>query len=287
MNRKIWALVVAIITFLLALGLTLYPIISSRYNERHQSTICADYKAQVGQADTAAIDQARERAKQYNAALKPGVQQVGAFSHAAMELAAQDYAGLLNITGSGIMGYVEIPAIAVTLPIYHGTADATLETGVGHLLGTSLPIGGAGTHTVLTGHSGMVSQKMFTDLNQLAVGDVFYLNVLGTRLAYQVDQIKTVLPYDITYLGITEGEDYCTLITCTPYGINTHRLLVRGSRIPYEETEELTEEILRKKPRKSTWEQEYLKGVCLALGIVALTGTIGLALWLYRRPHHM
>ncbi len=278
-------LIVAIITFLLALGITLYPIISSRYNDRHQSEVRTAYQAQVEQADTSAIDQARELAKQYNAALKPGAQQVGAFSHAAMELAAQDYAHQLNITGSGIMGYVEIPSIGVNLPIFHGTADATLEKGVGHLLGSSLPVGGAGTHTVLTGHSGMASQRMFTDLNQLAVGDVFFLDVLGTRLAYQVDQIKTVLPHDTADLGITEGKDYCTLVTCTPYGINTHRLLVRGSRIPYKETEELIGEAIRAEPRKSTWEQEYRKGICIALGAVTLVGVIGLAVQLCRKAY--
>lgn len=270
--------------FLVSAGLTLYPLIASRYNERHQSKICADYQAQMEQADTAAIDQARELAKQYNAALKPGAQQVGAFSHEAMELAAQDYAHQLNITGSGIMGYVEIPSIEINLPIYHGTADGTLEMGVGHLLGTSLPVGGAGTHTVLTGHSGMASQKMFTDLNQLAVGDVFYLDVLGERLAYQVDQIKTVLPYDTTYLGITEGEDCCTLVTCTPYGINTHRLLVRGSRIKYEETEKPTGEAVRAEPHQSTWEQEYLKGICL--GIMGAASGVALVAWLLRRKQH-
>ncbi len=243
------------------------------------------YQAQVEQADTAAIDQARALAKQYNTALKPGTQQVGAFSHAAMELAAQDYAHQLNITGSGIMGYVEIPSISVNLPIYHGTASATLERGVGHLLGSSLPVGGAGTHTVLTGHSGMASQKLFSDLSLLKAGDVFYLNVLGERLAYRVDQIKTVLPHDTADLGITEGEDYCTLVTCTPYGINTHRLLVRGSRIPCDETAEQAEESVRAEPRKSTWEQEYRKGICIALGAVTLVGVIGLAVQLCRKAY--
>lgn len=273
-----------LILFLISAGLTLYPLIASRYNERHQSKICADYQAQMEQADTAVIDQARELAKQYNIALQPGVQEATAFSHAAMELAAQDYAHQLNITGSGIMGYVEIPSISVNLPIYHGTANATLERGVGHLLGSSLPVGGAGTHTVLTGHSGMASQRMFTDLNQLAVGDVFFLDVLGTRLAYQVDQIKTVLPHDTANLGITEGKDYCTLVTCTPYGINTHRLLVRGSRIPWEETEELKGEAIRAEPRKSTWEQEYRKGICL--GIMGAASGVALVVWLLRRKQH-
>ncbi len=235
------------------------------------------------QADAAAIAKAREKTKQYNAALQPGVQQVGAFSHEAMELAAQDYAHQLNITGSGIMGYVEIPSIAVTLPIYHGTADATLEKGVGHLLGSSLPVGGLGTHAVLTGHSGMASQKMFSDLEQLKTGDVFYLDVLGERLAYQVDDIHVVQPYDTSLLEIVPGEDYCTLVTCTPYGVNTHRLLVRGSRIPWEGTEEKVDETVKAEPHESTWEREYLKGICIAIGIVVVVGIVALAVWLVRR----
>ena len=277
---------VAIITFLLALGITLYPIISTHYNERHQSEIHTAYQAQVEQADTSAIDEARELAVQYNESIQPGVQLVDAFSHEAILYASEDYESQLNITGNGIMGYVNIPTIKVMLPIYHGTEDATLERGVGHLLGSSLPVGGESTHTVLTAHSGMASQKMFSDLDQLKVGDVFYLDVLGERLAYQVDQIKTVLPYDTTYLGITTGEDYCTLVTCTPFGVNTHRLLVRGTRIPYEEAEAVIEEAVQEELPESTWEQEYMKGIYIAIGIVVLVGVIALGVWLYQRYHH-
>ena len=129
------------------------------------------------------------------------------------------------------LSLLEIPKISVNLPIYHGTNNDSLERGVGHLLGSSLPVGGESTHTVLTAHSGMASQRMFSDLDLVEVGDVFYLDVLGETLAYQVDQIKTVLPYDTTYLGITEGKDQCTLVTCTPFGVNTHRLLVHGTRV--------------------------------------------------------
>ena len=171
------------------------------------------------------------------------------------------------------MGYVEIPKISVNLPIYHGTENDSLERGIGHLLGSSLPVGGENTHTILSGHSGMASQKMFTDLEQLTVGDVFYLHVLDETLAYQVVEINTVLPYDTSLLGIAPGEDLCTLVTCTPYGVNTHRLLVRGSRIPYEEAEALAEEITEQAPH-STWEQKYLQGIlwgaiaALGLGLV-------------------
>lgn len=276
----------AIITFLLALGITLYPIISTRYNEQHQSEIHTAYQEQVEQADTSALDEARASAAAYNESIQPGVQLLDAFSQEAILSASEDYARQLNITGSGIMGYIQIPAIGVDLPIYHGTNDATLEKGVGHLLGSSLPVGGESTHAVLTAHSGMASQKMFSDLDLLKQGDVFYLDVLGETIAYQVDQIKTVLPYDTTYLGITEGGDHCTLVTCTPFGVNTHRLLVRGTRIPYEEAELIAEETTPEEPPESTWEQEYIKGICTAIGIVAAAGILALAVWLYRRYRH-
>lgn len=277
---------VAIITFLLALGITLYPIISSRYNEKHQSQIHVSYQEQMEQVDTTAIDEARDLANQYNQAILEGVKE-DAFHNDTLLWASEDYEHQLNIIGNGIMGYVEIPAIQVTLPIYHGTDDAALEKGVGHLLGSSLPVGGECTHTVLTAHSGMASQRMFSDLDLLEAGDVFYLDVLGERMAYQVDQIKTVLPYDTTYLGILDGEDHCTLVTCTPFGVNTHRLLVRGIRIPYEEAEVIVEETANEEVHtESTWEQEYIKGICIAIGIVVLVGLIALAVWLYQRYHH-
>ena len=276
----------AIITFLLALGITLYPIISTRYNEQHQSEIHTAYQEQVEQADTSALDEARASAAAYNESIQPGVQLMDAFSQEAILSASENYASQLNITGSGIMGYIQIPAIGVDLPIYHGTDDATLEKGVGHLLGSSLPVSGESTHAVLTAHSGMASQKMFSDLDLLKHGDVFYLDVLGETMAYQVDQIKTVLPYDTTYLGITEGGDHCTLVTCTPFGVNTHRLLVRGIRIPYEEAELIVEETTPEELPESTWEQEYIMGVCIAIGIVVAAGNLALAVWLYQRYRH-
>ena len=276
----------AIITFLLALGITLYPIISTRYNEQHQSEIHTAYQEQVEQADTSALDEARAEAAAYNESIQPGVQLMDAFSQEAILSASEDYGSQLNITGSGIMGYIQIPAISVDLPIYHGTDDATLEKGVGHLLGSSLPVGGESTHAVLTAHSGMASQKMFSDLDLLKHGDVFYLDVPGETMAYQVDQIKTVLPYDTTYLGITEGGDHCTLVTCTPFGVNTHRLLVRGTRIPYEEAELIVEETTPEELPESTWEQEYIKGICIAIGIVVAAGILALAIWLYQRYRH-
>lgn len=263
--------------------MTAYPIISTIYNEKHQSQIHTQYQAQVEQADDSAIREAKELAIAYNEAIQPRAQQSDAFSNDALLWASDDYNNRLNIAGNGIMGYVSIPSIEVHLPIYHGTKSDTLERGIGHLLGSSLPVGGDTTHSVLTAHSGMANQKMFSDLPQMKIGDVFYLEVLDETLAYQVDQIKIVMPYDVTYLGIEEDRDLCTLVTCTPFAVNTQRLLVRGSRIPYEEAEEIIEETIPEEKPVSTWEQEYLKGLYIGLGTVAAMGFAILGYWIYRR----
>lgn len=273
----------AIATFLLALGMTLYPIISTIYNEKHQSRIHTQYQEQVKQMDDSAIRKAKELAIAYNKAIQPGAQLHDAFSNDALLWASQDYDHQLNIAGNGIMGYVSIPSIHIHLPIYHGTNSATLEKGIGHLLGSSLPVGGGSTHSILTAHSGMANQKLFSDLPQMKIGDVFYLEVLGDTLAYQVDQIKTVLPHDTTYLAIEPERDLCTLVTCTPFGVNTHRLLVRGTRIPCEEAEEIAAETVPEEHPVSTWEQEYWKGLSIGLGAVALMGLAALGIWTYRR----
>ena len=284
MKRKIVTIVVAGLAFLISLGLTLYPLIAARYNEAHQSAIHAEYEQLVEQKDDTEKKRILELARQYNEALKPGVTE--AYSQDLLLWASENYADQLNIAGNGIMGYVMIPAIQVNLPIFHGTSDETLAKGVGHLLGSSLPIGGKGTHTVLTGHSGMANQKMFSDLADLKIGDVFYLDVLGERLAYKVQEINTVLPYDTSLLEIDPEEDLCTLVTCTPYGVNTHRLLVRGYRVPYVE-QSGEETILNEIPAvKSTWEQQYAKGI--GVGILAVTG-LGVLVWaewmIWRKRH--
>ena len=270
MKRKILTLVLAAILFLLSLGLTLYPVISNFVNQKYASEIHTAYQEVIQQTDNTELLKARELAVSYNRAITPGSTTEEAYSQEALLAASEDYDSQLNIGADGIMGYVEIPKISVNLPIYHGTGNDSLDRGVGHLLGSSLPVGGEDTHCILTGHSGLASQKMFTDLEQLEVTDVFYLNVLGEILAYQVEEINTVLPHDTSLLGITSGEDYCTLVTCTPYGVNTHRLLVRGTRIPYEEAEVLVEEVMQEEPPKSSWEQKYLHG--LFLGVFTALG---------------
>lgn len=283
MKRKTITIILAILAFLLALGLTLYPMIAAKYNAAHQSAIHADYEQILDKTDDAQKEQALELARQYNEMLKPGVQE--AFSQDLLQWASEDYADQLNIAGNGIMGYVVIPNIEVNLPIFHGTADGTLAKGVGHLLGSSLPVGGTGTHTVLTGHSGMANQKMFSDLPDLKIGDVFYLDVLGERLAYEVQEINTVLPYDTSLLEIEPEEDLCTLVTCTPYGVNTHRLLVRGVRIPYEEPAEEDLAEIEFVPVKSTWEQQYVKGLGVGILVVAIFGAVLLGVGYWRKRH--
>lgn len=274
-KKKVWTIAGAVLMFLLALGITLYPIISTWYNERHQSEIHTHYVEVVENADKSEIITARRKANEYNASIVPGAMIEESFTQEAMLAAAEDYDNQLNLGGDGIMGYVEIPLIKVNLPIYHGTDSETLDAGIGHLLGTSLPVGGNSTHTVLTAHSGMANQKLFSDLDKLKKGDVFYLRVLDENLAYQVDEINTVLPHESELLEIAEGEDYCTLVTCTPFGINTHRLLVRGTRIPYEEAEEIVEEQIQfeEKPT-STWMEQYLLGLLYGSGVVIAVGIV-------------
>lgn len=257
--KKKTVITLTILLFLASLGLTLYPVISNYVNQKYASQIHTAYQEVIEQADVRQLAEAKAQALAYNQALVPGASE--AYTQQGLEAAAKAYETLLNMAGSGIMGYVEIPKIQINLPIYHGTETDTLERGIGHLLGSSLPVGGESTHSILSGHSGMASQKMFTDLEQLAKGDVFYLRVLQETLAYQVSSIRTVLPHDTSLLSIEEGADLCTLITCTPYGVNSHRLLVTGSRIPYEEAETIQADAQDAETTESTWEEKYMEGI--------------------------
>lgn len=273
MKRRYLRIVIAGVIFLLALLLTLYPVISNLYNQQHQSQIQTVYREVLEQTDTSELERMRQRAIAYNRAITPGTAEE-AYSQEAIQAASEDYVNQLDLSGTGIMGYVEIPTIGVDLPIYHGTGSDSLDRGTGHLLGSSLPVGGESTHTIITGHSGMASQKMFTDLEQLQEGDVFYLHVLDETLAYQVDAIHTVLPHDTAYLGIVPGQDLCTLVTCTPTGVNTHRLLVRGARIPYEQAVEGQETVAIHEEIATTshWEEQYWFGI--RLGVVAMVSIV-------------
>lgn len=285
-KRKMLTLSGAAAVFLLALGLTLYPVLSNAYNDRHQSKIHTQYQEFISNTNRTELTNVRNKAIAYNLSLIPGAQNNNAFSQMALMQASEDYGDQLDIIGDGTMGYVEIPLIGVQLPILHGTDSDTLEMGIGHLMGSSLPVGGENTHTVLTAHSGMATRKMFSDLDQLKLGDVFFLQVLGETLAYQVDQIETVLPHDTSFLGITEGEDQATLVTCTPFGINTHRLLVRGSRIEYEEANEIMEKTTVTVKPISTWEQQYRRGVMLGLTGVGILGGCAWVLLRIRRKRY-
>ena len=218
----------AILIFLLGLGVLFYPVASDLWNQQRQNKLISSYTqtaAQLTQEDFSAL---WEAAHEYNNNLNPNFRD--AFT--GRQLPENDpYWGLLNPDGSGVMGYIEIPSIRVNLPIYHGVDDDILQYSAGHLPGSSLPVGGEGTHCVLSGHRGLPSAKLFTNLDRLQEGDTFMLNVLNDTLTYEVDQIRIVLPDELYDLEIEPGQDYCTLVTCTPYGINTHRLLIRGHRI--------------------------------------------------------
>ena len=217
---------ILIAAFFIGALLLLYPTISDFWNSFHQSRAIASYAEQVANLDENAYDRLWEDARIYNKTLGD---RMNRFVMAEEQKKA--YAALLNIADNGVMGYIEIPKVRCNLPIYHGTDEAVLQVAIGHVPGSSLPVGGESTHCVLSGHRGLPSAKLFTNLDELETGDVFMLRVLDETLTYEVDQIRTVLPNELGDLAIVEGEDYCTLVTCTPYGINSHRLLVRGHRV--------------------------------------------------------
>lgn len=224
--KKHMTTIILILVFLLGLSLLLYPTVSDWWNSFHQTRAINGYNEAVEQMSAEDIAALRSEAVAYNASLV-GV----ADAFASSEERHSRYEDLLNVSGDGIMGYIEIPTIDCKLPIYHGVEEGTLAVGVGHIEGSSLPVGGESTHTVLSGHRGLPSARLFTDLDQMKEGDTFSLHILNETLTYQVDQILIVEPEDISALLIQSGRDLCTLVTCTPYGVNSHRLLVRGTRI--------------------------------------------------------
>lgn len=212
--------------FLVGLSLLLYPTVSDYWNSFTQSRAIATYSEQIDSMDAAERERILASAAAYNEAL---AQQVTNYNMTDAQLA--EYNSQLSVEGSDVMGYIDIPAIDCYLPIYHGTGDGVLQVAVGHLDWTSLPVGGQSSHCVLSGHRGLPSAKLFTDLDRLVEGDIFMITVLDQLMTYEIDQILIVEPSEVNALTIEEGKDYCTLVTCTPYGINTHRLLVRGHRI--------------------------------------------------------
>ena len=257
-----------------ALGLLLYPLIGELMNEKYHSDVETTYTVAIADTDDAELTAQRQAAEQYNAMLANATISEGGAS-------APPLAYTEQLTVGGVMAYVDIPKINVYLPVQHGTGADTLEKSVGHVVGTSLPVGGSSTHAVLSAHSGMASSKLFSDIDQLAEGDMFYIHVLGDTLVYEVDSINTVVPTDTSLLQIEEGKDLVTLVTCTPFGVNTHRLLVRGHRVPYVPAREAV--AAAEKPAASSWTQHDLTGLGIGLGAATV---IGGGYFLVRRKRH-
>ena len=224
--RKHLSTILLVFILLIGLSLLLYPSVSDYWNSFHQTRAIATYAENVAKLDNNQYDHLWEEARAYNEALR-----FRSNPYYLSEEQKAQYESLLDVSGLGVMGYIEIPEIDVSLPIYHGTEESVLQIAVGHLEWSSLPVGGESTHCVLSGHRGLPSAKLFTNLDKLREGDTFLLRILDEVLTYEVDQILIVEPQETGALKIEEGKDYCTLVTCTPYGINTHRLLVRGHRI--------------------------------------------------------
>lgn len=259
------------IVFLAGLSLLLYPTVSNYWNTKHQTQAIISYSNRIEKMKEKDRKQAIHLAKQYNKSLTTNANR---FTPTKQEDTV--YNALLNSDDSGIMGYITIPKIQCKLPIYHGVGDSQLQNGVGHLEGSSLPVGGSETHCVLSGHRGLPSAKLFTNLDQLEKKDIFYLHVYGKVLAYEVDQIRVVEPDDYGLLDIEEGKDLCTLVTCTPYGINTKRLLVRGHRVSYRLVDESS--IPSEAARVNTLV------VASVVGILILSiGYVGMFIWKKRR----
>ena len=233
--RKNFSTVLLLVTLMIGISLLLYPTISDYWNSFHQSRAIAGYAEAVAQMDEIDYEKIWNDAVEYNKEL-----QTRSNHWFLTEEQQEEYESMLNVSDNGIMGYIEIPSIKVSLPIYHGVDEGILQVAIGHIEGSSLPVGGKGSHCVISGHRGLPSAKLFTDLDQLAEGDIFMLRVLDETLTYEVDQILIVEPNDMSSLEFDEEKDYCTLVTCTPYGINSHRLLVRGHHVAnLEESEEI------------------------------------------------
>lgn len=248
--------------FLAGLGITLYPAFSDWYISRHQGQVIEDYDEKAAQMSQKELKKELDKAHIYNTQLLGNVVLTDPFDADAVKEQNADYNNILNIDGDRVMGSIEIPSIKVYLPIYHGTDSTSLEKGAGHLENSSFPVGGRGTHAVISAHTGLPSAKMFDNLTEVKEGDVFYIHVLNQTLAYEVNQIKVVLPENTSDLLIDRNEDYVTMVTCTPYGINSHRLLVRGTRIPYREA--------KKKERTQTKKDSKWKAYVLAAIIAVI-----------------
>ena len=278
MLKKIGKFLLVFVVLCISLGLILYPFISNYLFENRADGIIDTVEKTADDADENKYKDEIAAAQKYNETLASGhIVLKDPFVEEELDADEKEYNSLLNMTEGGVMGFIKIPCINVSLPIYHGTSAEILELGAGHLQGTSLPIGGESTHSVITGHTGLSSAKLFTDLTELEDGDMFFLHVMGETLAYQVDQIAVILPEEMDKLTIEPGQDYCTLVTCTPYGVNTHRLLVRGHRTEY--TEEKEEEAgTEVKKTQSKWMEEYTKSIIISSSALVVM-LIALLVW--------
>ena len=259
--------IILIVGFCIGLIISLYPLISNIYSRRNQIQVINDYTEDIKEIDTKQIAKELELANAYNRKLNQTIVLTDPFDPSAIDMADDVYYDILNYTDDGVMAYINIPKIDVNLPIYHGTDNEHMLKGVGHLVGTSFPVGGIDTHAVLSAHSGLSTAELFTNLADLKKDDLFYIHVLDDVLAYEVDKINVVKPDETNDLKIVPGQDYVTLVTCTPYGINSHRLLVRGHRVEYDPDLEKQES---KKANNDVWFKEYIKSIVSGIGIIVL-----------------
>jgi len=266
-RQAIKRVLLIVILAIVGIGLFVYPMVSGYISFKNASTATQEYNNAVDNTTQVRLGELRQKAIVYNENLEGNPVHDPFLKDSGMVM-SEDYAKVLNIDETGTMAYIHVPKVGIRLPIYHGTLDSTLQKGVGHLEGSSLPMGGSGTHAVLTGHSGLAHARMFTDLLKLEKGDIFYLHVLDETLAYQIDQIKTVRPDEVSDVRRFEKEDYCTLVTCTPYGSNTHRLLVRGTRIEY--SAEVEQTLIMDGDPVVQWFTEWnmIVGIAVGLGLL-------------------
>lgn len=275
-NSEKLLLIISIIFIILGVGIFLYPSISNYLAEKNHIDIIRNYDNLIVKINEEKINEEKEKARIYNENLS-GDPVHDPFVIGSGYALPENYKEVLNVGDDGVMGYVEIPKISVYLPIYHGTSDEVLEKGVGHIQNTSVPIGGKSTHSVLTGHTGLPNAELFTRLDELGIGDIFYIHVLDDVLTYKVFETKVILPDKIDELQILNGKDYVTLVTCTPYGVNSHRLLVKAERVEYEEysvTKSTTDEEGTDTKKESPSKHYYLTGTQIGIVLLVLILTI-------------
>lgn len=274
MNRRI-PLILTFLCIILGLGMTLYPLVSTMYMDSHQSQVAADLDMTISELEHAELEQMLADAQNYNRQLLWS-----------QSYSDNGYFDLLNLSSDGCMGYISIPTIDVKIPIFHGVDDEALAKGAGHLPASSLPVGGSGTHTVISAHTGMAGNRLFTDLERLKPGDHFFIHTLGSVLCYEVRRQEVVLPSRIESLKIIPGRDQATLVTCTPYAVNSHRLLVHAVRVELPVSEEAPTEEQEQTPVTSLWMDKYLQSIAAGVIVFVLLLSSAGIFCIYRRKRH-